>query len=47
MKTSIIDTHEYLLDEWDYEKNNENNLYIENYTYGSHVKVWWICKKKP
>ena len=33
-----------LCQEWDYEKNKKKP---EDYTRGSGVKVWWICKKNP
>lgn len=33
---------QYLLDEWDYEKNE---TIPEGYTYGSSKKVWWKCPK--
>ena len=29
--------------EWDYEKNG--NLQPENFTAGSHTKIWWKCKQ--
>ena len=31
----------YLIDEWDYEKNDKSP---REYTRGSRNKVWWICK---
>ena len=31
-----------LIEEWDYEKNN--NLNPKLFSYGSNEKVWWICK---
>lgn len=27
--------------QWDYEKNEEEGIKPEDYTYGSHKKVWW------
>ena len=32
-----------LKEEWDYEKNN--GLIIDDFSLGSHKKVWWKCKK--
>lgn len=34
-------THPHILKYW----NNKNKFGPENYTYGSHKKVWWRCKK--
>lgn len=34
---------EYILKEWDYEKNGE--LYPVNVTRGSHKKIWWKCSQ--
>ena len=33
----------HLLDEWDYNKNQE--ITPENISYGSNKKIWWICSK--
>ena len=38
---SILKTHPELSEEWDYEKNYP--LKPENFSYGSHQKVWWLC----
>ena len=35
---------EYLLDEWDYELNN-NNINPRTIHSGSHTRVWWKCSK--
>lgn len=32
-----------LMDEWDWEKNNELDLFPNNLLSGSHKKVWWRC----
>ena len=32
----------YLLDEWDYDKNEKSP---KEFTYGSNKKVWWVCNK--
>ena len=32
-----------IANEWDIEKNAENDLFVENATYGQGTKVWWIC----
>lgn len=34
-----------LLEEWDYEKNNELGLDPTKLLIGSHKKAWWTCKK--
>lgn len=39
---SVKDNYPELVKEWDYEKNE---LGPEDYTCGSHKKVWWICSK--
>ena len=35
----------YLLEEWDYKKNNKIGITPENITAGSKKKVNWICRK--
>ena len=32
-----------LMQEWDWEKNNEFGFDPENFTLGSHTKAWWKC----
>lgn len=39
---SIEYTHSYILSEWDYEKNKTKP---SEYTFGSNIKVHWICKE--
>ena len=39
---SIVNNYKYLIDEFDYKKNDFD---IEEITYGSGKKVWWICPK--
>ena len=34
-----------LLEEWNWEKNNAIGLYPNEISYGSGIKVWWICKE--
>lgn len=34
----------HLLDEWDYEKNNELNLDVKNIGFSVNVQAWWKCK---
>ena len=41
----LIHTHPDLLTEWDYNKNNANNINVNTITYGSHVKAWWKCSQ--
>jgi very-short-patch-repair endonuclease len=38
---SLLKTHPLLNEEWDYEKNYP--LRPENFSYGSHQKIWWLC----
>lgn len=33
------------MQEWNWEKNNKENLDPKKLTIGSNAKVWWICKK--
>jgi len=40
-ENSLLETHPELSEEWDYEKNYP--LRPENFSYGSHQKVWWLC----
>lgn len=41
----LATTHPYLLDEWDYEKNNELGIKPTEVTFGSRKRVFWKCKK--
>lgn len=41
----LATTNPELLNEWDYKKNNINNITPYNITKGAEKKVWWICKK--
>lgn len=34
-----------LMEEWDYEKNNELGFYPDKLTHATPKKAWWICKK--
>ena len=40
----LATTNPEILNEWDYEKNNKNNIYPNMISKGCHKKVWWICK---
>lgn len=42
MKDFVINSE--LINEWDWEKNNELGLYPDKLTLGSGKKVWWKCK---
>ena len=33
-----------LMAEWDWEKNSTLGYNPQSITYGSAIKVWWICK---
>ena len=39
----LITTNPDLLNDWDYENNNELDIFPDNITGGSHKKVWWKC----
>lgn len=41
----ISNTHPEVLKEWNYEKNNELGITPENMSFGSALKIWWICEK--
>ena len=41
----LTTTRPDLLEEWDYEKNNELGIYPTAVHKGSSKKVWWKCKK--
>jgi len=43
-KPPLSTTHPNLVTEWDYNKNNTLGIYPDKIRYGSHRKVWWICK---
>ena len=43
-KKYIIDNPS-LMEEWDWEKNNELGFLPDAFSHGSHQKVWWICKQ--
>jgi hypothetical protein len=40
-ETDFATVHPELLSEWDFEKNG--NLRPEDFTVGSHKKIWWLC----
>ena len=42
-ENSLLESHPELSKEWDYEKNYP--LRPENFSFGSHQKVWWVCSK--
>lgn len=49
MKQSLVDfcienNKQYLINEWDYEKNNSIGLFIDKVSYGSGKTANWICK---
>lgn len=39
----LTTTNKEILSMWDYEDNIKNNIYPENYSFGSSQKAWWIC----
>lgn len=41
----LATTNKELLSEWNYEKNNKNNITPYNITKGAEKKVWWICPR--
>jgi hypothetical protein len=44
LHNNLVTTHPELCKQWDYEKNEKGP---ENYTYGSHSIVYWICPLNP
>lgn len=40
---SVSEVFPWLVDEWDYEKNNE--MKPESFSANAHTKVWWKCEK--
>ena len=40
-ENSLEKTHKLVSSEWDYEKNNP--LTPKNFSFGSAIKVWWLC----
>ena len=44
-ENSIYFTHPKLCVEWDYEKNDEINMFPDKVSRGSDKKVWWKCDK--
>ena len=41
----LATTHPKLINDWDFEKNDELGLDPKKLTYGSNKKVWWKCEK--
>jgi len=41
----LINRFPELIREWHTEKNNELGAYLQDITYGSSWRVWWICSK--
>lgn len=41
----IAKTNPEILQEWNYEKNNEIGIKPENMSNGSSLKIWWKCEK--
>ena len=41
----LATTNPELLKEWNFNKNNELNIFPTKVFKGSHKKVWWICNK--
>lgn len=44
MKDYVINNP--LINEWNWEKNNELGFYPDKITLGSGKKVWWICDSR-
>ena len=42
-ETPVSTTHPHLLKEWHSTKNGQMTL--DNFSYGSSIKVWWLCPK--
>lgn len=45
MSNYLINKRPDLLTEWDYAKNNANNINVNKITTGSGLKAWWLCSK--
>ena len=43
---SFLDNFPDLKKEWDFEKNSESKFFPENFSFGSHQKVYWKCQIK-
>ena len=43
--TGLSSKYPLLLKQWDYDKNNKDNIYPDKVSPGSNKKVWWTCKK--
>ena len=41
----LSETHIYLMEEWDFEKNEKIGIHPNEITAGSNKKVWWKCNK--
>lgn len=41
----VFTAHPHLKDEWDFEKNAEDGINPEEYSYGSKQMAWWKCDK--
>lgn len=42
---SIEESNPEVLEYWDYEKNDRVGIYPEDFSKGSHQKVWWKCSE--
>ena len=42
-KKNLLETHPHLIEEWDYKENDKLGIQPEEVTYGSNIKVSWIC----
>ena len=43
--TGLSSKYPLLLKQWDYDKNNKDNIYPDKVSPGSNKKVWWKCEK--
>lgn len=41
----LIIAYPDLLTEWDYARNEHDNINVNKITYGSKIKAWWLCHK--
>ena len=44
LENCVANTHPALLDEWDYEKNEQVGNTPENVSAGARIAIWWKCK---
>ena len=46
IQDTFLEKYPVLAKKWFFERNEENKIFPENYTYGSSKKCWWKCSEK-